>query len=289
MTAAVAADASPTRWPFRLDGLDGDRRGVLLIHGFSGTPFEMRLLGRVAARARPTRWRPRPSPATAPTPDARSPTSTWRDWVATVEPRSTRLRALRSRSRCAASRSAARSTLELARHGAAPRIADRLRSRPAMLLEPHLMRGIRKRVEARALGPQRIAIPKLGGSDIADRLMRKLNPHEEPADARARPAGGRSWITSPRTLGEIDRPRARHPRAQDHTIPFSCHGHAGRAALHGPVETLAPERSFHVITLDHEREQVFARVGDFFDLEQHLAPSLNVPRTGGAGDRWRAT
>ena len=110
-------------------------------------------------------------------------------------------------------------------------------------------------------------IPSFGGSDIADPEMKRMNPRfgSMPVAALNQLLDLQDHIAP--LLGEVQGPALVAHARQDHTIPFACHAPLV-AALQGPVEALVLDRSFHVISLDVEREFLFQRISRFF--LQHL-------------------
>jgi len=137
----------------------------------------------------------------------------------------------------------------------------------ALWLPPWPMRGVRRIARHPWMG--RLTLPKLGRSDIADRQMRRKNPSRSiPLSALTQLVAGMDAVR-PR-LHEVHAPALVAHGALDHTIPPAC-SEALAAELGGPVERFALPRSFHVVTLDVEREALFARLGDF--LLARLAPA----------------
>lgn len=263
------------------DGVRGDPRpfflpgqgaaGVLLLHGFTGTPFEMSLLGRALAD--------RGFSVAAPLLaghglDVRALAATgWPEWLASAE---AALLDLEERLRGAPLAVVGLSmggllALELCR-----RHPDRLRAAcflsTPLWLPSWQMRGIA------ALGRLRgISLPKLAGSDVWDQAM-----------GRANPATPRMPVTSllslcelmdavRRRLGQIDRPALLAHAVHDHTAPYACLGELARGlgTPRADLRCLSLPRSFHLITLDVEREVLFAAIGD------HLARCLGAPHQEG--------
>ena len=110
-----------------------------------------------------------------------------------------------------------------------------------------------------------LALPKLAGSDIADPEMRRRNGLAQGKAGMPLPAlhslveFGDYLKTR---LGEVKAPALVGHARHDHTIPFSCMDHIVRSLGSREVTQLVLERSFHVVTLDLEREQVFRAVAD---------------------------
>lgn len=260
-TAAPRGTSELDVGPFRFAG---DRRGLLLLHGFVGTPFEMRPLGQALARRGFTVHGPL---LAGHAPGLRDLGGTaWPDWYASVEAALEELRADCDVVGVCGLSLGGLLTLELARRRRAEVRAIATLAAPLFIARV-LTVAIRSSQRSSLL--RRLAVPKLIGSDIADREMRRLNP---------RPAGGMpvralgSLVelmdhVRPR-VGEIDRPALVVHGRRDHTVPPAS-ADAIANGLRGPVERMTLERSFHVLTLDVEREALFRRVGDFF--EQQLA------------------
>ncbi|MSP62155.1 MAG: alpha/beta fold hydrolase [Myxococcales bacterium] len=253
--AAAAGDAAPFRF-------DGDARGVLLVHGFTGTPFEMRLLGESLARRGLSVVGPRLAGHGAGAKELAA--TSWHDWYATVESAFDELRTrVGSVAVCGLSLGGLL-TLELARRRGKEIAAIASLSAP-LWIPRWMMRGVRLAARVRILRDGNL--PKIGGSDIVDPVMRKKNPTGRGFPVRAIASLLDCMEHVAAHLGEVDRPALLAHARGDHTAPFECmEAIAGR--LRGPVERLILERSAHVITLDVEREELFWRVGDF--LERHL-------------------
>ena len=256
--------------PFRFDG---GRAGVLLVHGFMGSPYEMRPLGEalaargfsvvgVALAGHGPEWR-------------RLRDTTWPDWYRSVEDAFDELRV-----RCDVVAVCGQSlggllTLELARQRR-EQVAAIATLAAAMWIAPWMTKGIRRAGRSR-IG-RRFVIPRWGGSDVADRVAKKLLPTKGgmPISALNQLVDAMEAIT-PR-VGEVDRPALIVHSPHDHTIPFACAAHLA-AGLAGPVEQMTLERSFHVISIDLERAAVFARVGDFFARTLALPATANALQT----------
>ena len=52
---------------------------------------------------------------------------------------------------------------------------------------------------------------------------------------------------------------------RDHTVPFACMDAIAHRLTHAPYAKLVLHESFHVVTLDVERERVFTAVADWFN------------------------
>jgi len=251
MRAVAGVDAGPFAF-------DGDRRGLLVVHGFTGTPFEVRPCGEALNARGFTVVGPRLAGHGGSIGELSS--TRWPDWYATVENAFDELRA-----RCDAVALCGLSlggllTLELARRRREQVAAIAVLSVPLWL--PRWQTGA-IRLAARLGWTRTRALPKVGGSDIADGEMRRKNPTgrgfpfaalDSLLDCAAHVRAG---------LDEIDRPAFVAHGHRDHTAPFDCMAEIARR-LRGPVEQLVLPRSRHVVTLDVERAELFRRLGDFF-------------------------
>ena len=246
--------------PFRFDG---DRRGVLLVHGFTGTPFEMRLLGESLAARGFSVVGPRlaghggSSSALADT--------TWKDWFSSVEQAFDELRGRTDRVAVCGLSLGGLLTLELARLRRSEITAIASLSAP-LWIRRWMMTGVRLATRSPLL--RHATLPKLGGADIADPVMRRRNPTGRGVPVRAVASLFDFMDHVDRHLPEVDRPAFVAHARNDHTVPFACM-EAIASRLAGPVERLVLDRSAHVITLDFDRERLFRALGEF--LERRLA------------------
>jgi carboxylesterase len=245
------------------------RRGALLVHGFTGSPFEMRLCGEaLAARGL---FVDGPELAGHSGMTGALAATGWPEWLATVEAAFDALRARCDRVGVVGMSLGGLLALELARRRGSQIAALAVLSAPLTLGRAALaFDRVLRRLPPWA---RRAALPKLAGSDISDPEMRRRNAI---AQGRAgMPLGALhslielgARLRAPGALAEVRAPTLLMHSRQDHTVPFACLSEiAGR--LGAPiVRTQALDRSFHVITLDVEREQVFRAVGDH--LLEHL-------------------
>jgi carboxylesterase len=243
--------------PFELagDGATVEDLGIVLVHGFTGTPFEMRYLGeRLAGQGFPVRAPLLPGHGT--TIDELDRT-TWSDWADAVE------RAVDAMGeRCARVAVVGQSlggllALHLGSRRpdlvaigtlAAPLWLPWLAARVAASTQRGLLRGVR-------------AIPKLGGSDVRDRRVRTENPCYGAIPTRAL-----GHLLAFMRIADDALPRIAPPvlvlhGARDHTAPVAC---ASRiAARTGARRLRILPRSYHLIAADVEREVVAAEVASF--------------------------
>lgn len=244
---------------------------MVCIHGFTGSPYEMRSLGEALARAGATvHGLLLPGHATSPADLART---RWQDWAATVE---RAVDAMAARCRQVAVVGLSLGGL-LALHIAARRPAL---AAVATLSAPLWLGGLSGRVAGWLAGPLRPwirSVPKLGGSDIRDRRVRDENVG---SGYRTIPTSALGELIAFMRIVEADLPQIAPPvlvlhGERDHTAPVAC---ADRirvraiAARERRVRILP--RSFHVITLDVEREIVADEVIAF--IHRHTSPATTA-------------
>lgn len=233
--------------------LAGDDRGVLCVHGFTGTPYEMRFLGeRLHAAGFTVRGLQLPGHATS---VADLDRTTWHDWSAAV---GRELDALRGSCRTVAVVGQSLGGL-LALHAAAGR--DDLAA-TAVLATPLWLFGLGKLVArfGRRLGQ----VPKLGGSDVRDDAARAENP-----SYRAIPIAALQSLVELMAVVDGELPRVHGPllvmHAQhDHTAPVACAQRIIERVAAKPIRARILPRSYHLIAIDVERDLVADEVGTFF-------------------------
>lgn len=239
--------------PFDLVG--GREIGVVLVHGFTGTPYELRYLADQLARDGFACHGPL-LPGHGTSLDDLDHT-TWRDWVAAVE---AAVAHMRTRTPQVALVGCSLGGL-LALHHAA--VHDDVVA-VASLAAPLWLGGLSGQIARwTAGGPLRRVrrLPKLGGSDVRDRAARAANPCYPAIPTRAL---GELLAFMP--VVDAALPRVRRPllvlhARQDHTAPVAC---AQRIADRARAERvrILPD-SYHLIGIDVERDIVAAEVTTF--------------------------
>lgn len=237
--------------PFDLVG-DGEV-GVVLLHGFTGTPFEVRYLGEQLARAGLTVHAPL-LPGHGTSLDDLDRT-TWRDWTAAVA------RAVADvRARCGRVAVVGQSLGGLlALHAASedPGIAC-----VASLAAPLWLEGLSARVAGwttTGLLRGRVrALPKLGGSDVRDRRARAENPCYPAIPTRALGELLAFFRVADAALAQVAQPVLVLHATQDHTAPVACAHRIAARTRAVRVRILA--ESYHLIAIDVERDIVAAEV-----------------------------
>ena len=253
---------------------------MLLVHGFSGSPYELHLLAQVLHR----RGYHVAVPLLAG--HHRSlrelAASRYPDWLASADQA---LHELWTRVAAKATRPPRLAvvgfsmggllTVELAhRYGAAttggPAIEAVAILASPLWLSPLAERGIR--ALSRIPGLQRLFVPKLTGADVRARDLprHRLRPLGMPL--RALRSMLELMAQARRHLPEVRQPALLAHAEHDHTVPYACLA-AFAQELGTPREQLSClslPRSYHQLLLDVEREVVFAAVVSH--LERFLGP-----------------
>jgi carboxylesterase len=240
--------------PFDLVG--DDEIGVVLVHGFTGTPYEVGYLGAKLAAAGYTVRAPRlPGHGTT---LADLDATTWEDWAAAVE---RAVDALRVRCRHVAVVGQSLGGL-LALHVASHR---RDVCAVASLAAPLWLDGLNGKV-AHWTRPggwlSRVTkLPKLGGSDVRDPRSKAENPCYDGVPTRALAQLVTFMKITDEALPNITQPVLVLHATQDHTAPVACAQRIAERA-HAKRVRILP-RSYHLIAVDVERDIVAAEVVEF--------------------------
>lgn len=252
--------------------LEGSRDiGVLCVHGFTGSPFEMRYLGETLHRERG--WTVvGPRLAGHGLDAAAVLTTTWRDWYRSVDEAFALLSGRVARVGVVGLSLGSLLSLELARRHGTRVAALVAMSTPLWLggAASLAIRGFASPIWSRVFGRGLSSVPKPGGgSDIRDPEMRARNPSLTVFPVAAL----RSLldISALVRLGleDVQSPTLVVHAKNDHTAPFACSLELyQRLAARGVrTEKLWLERSFHVIPIDVERDRLAREVGDFLSSE----------------------
>ncbi len=235
--------------------LVGDGKiGIVCVHGFTGTPYEVRYLGdRLQEAGFTVRGVCLPGHAT--NIDDLDATR-WTDWADAVEDAFDTLRLTCTRVVVVGQSLGGLLSLHLAANR--PEVAA-----VATLAAPLWLDGLAGKVAKWAMtGALRWKrIPKLYGSDVRDRRTRAENPCYDAIPTRALGELAQYMRVVDGELASITQPvlvlHARH----DHTAPVAC---AARIAdKTRAVRTRILPRSYHLIAADVERDVVAAEVIDF--------------------------
>ncbi len=241
------SDVLPGAEPF---SAAGGPAGVLVLHGFTGSPQSMRPVAEACVAAGFTVELPRlPGHGTS---VADMLTTSWADWSNAVEAAYTDL-AARCRSVAVVGLSMGGTlTLWLAtRH---PEIAGIVPINAAALPNPDLVAGVEAMVAA---GTE--TIDAIGG-DVADPEVTELAYDAAPLRPLLSMFGAMAELTN--QLGEIACPVLVVTSEQDHVVDPANSEHIA-ASVAGPVERLRLTRSYHVATIDLDRDLIAERVVDF--------------------------
>ncbi|MFO0578140.1 MAG: alpha/beta hydrolase [Polyangia bacterium] len=282
----------------QLRGLPGDPHGVLLVHGFSGSPFEVHMLAAVLHQRGyhvEVPLLPGHNQSLAALRESR-----WPDWLAAAD---AALWALWRRVRgegVAEPRLAVIGlsmggllTVELARRypapagghldeqAGAPDGASPAAERPviraiAVLSSPlWLPRWQERAIRAlcRVPGLRQLAVPKFAGSDVRalDLPRHRLRPPGMPLLAVRSLLELMAEVRG--HVPDVKQPALLAHGVLDHTAPFACLAAFAKeiGSPPGTLHCLALPRSYHLIPLDVEREILFAA------LVEHLARYLGTP------------
>lgn len=265
---------SPLADPFSLAPASGTARGgVVVVHGFAGSPFEMRPLGEHLARAGFAVEGPRLAGHDA---DSRALQATgWSDWADSVERVVVKLLDQHRQVFVCGQSLGGLLTLELALRQ--PRLQAIASLAAPMWLTPVSQGAVRLMNRSRLL--RRVIIPRVAGSDCADPEMQRQNG--EAIGPLGLPIAA---VGSLLTFMDHLRPRLQtittptllmHAR-QDHVAPYDCMAAIAAGLRQAATTMVSLERSYHLISIDVERQQVFDAVLQHF--ERHATP--RDPRGG---------
>jgi carboxylesterase len=256
--------------PFDFVGRDDDV-GVVCIHGFTGSPYEMRYLGAALAEDGLTVRGPMlPGHGTS---IADLDRTRWEDWASAAE---REVDAMFARCRRVAIVGQSLGGL-LALHVAATRAGRPAPLAVASLAAPLWLGGLNGRVARWLTSPHRDRIrtripwlPKLGGSDLRDPVTKAENP-----SYRAIPIRALGELLEFMQVVDAELPQVTAPvlvvhASHDHTAPVAC---APRIAERTRARRLRIlPRSYHLIAIDVERDLVAAEVIAFVRRHAALEP-----------------
>ena len=240
----ILPGAEPGSW-------EGGPHGVLVVHGFTGSPQSMRPLAEAFAAAGFTVEMPLlPGHGT----DVRDMIPTrWEDWSAAAEQSYQALAARVERVVVAGLSMGGTITCWLAvRH---PEIAGIVVVNPAV--EPPAESSID--IFQGSLDAGLEVIPGIG-NDVADPEVKELAYPETPLAAGLSMFGAISDLAE--RLGDIRCPVLLLNSPQDHVVPASNADFLAER-VSGPIERVTLERSFHVATIDFDKDEIQERAVEF--------------------------
>ncbi|MBW3614101.1 MAG: alpha/beta fold hydrolase [Actinobacteria bacterium] len=229
----------------------GSGDGVLVLHGFTGTPQSMRGLAHAFAAAGFSIELPL-LPGHGTTVQDMAATG-WEDWSSAAEAAFTELE-----SRCARvavaglSMGGALACWLAARH---PNVAGLVVVNPAVEPPGQAFVDI-----LHGLLAQGVEVAPAIGNDVADPSARELAYDAVPVRCVLSLANGQMALAP--LLGQIRCPTLVITSRNDHVVPTSASDLLA-AAVTGPVERVWLERSYHVATLDHDRDEIETRAATF--------------------------
>lgn len=239
---------------------DGGPHGALVLHGFTGNPSSMRGVAQAFADAGFAVELPR-LPGHGTTVEDMLTTG-WADWTAEVD------RAYRSLAArveqvvvCGLSMGGTLSLWVAAEH---PEVAGLVLVNAAAEPSPDMRAAIQAMVDSGETLMDGV------GNDIADPDQTESAYTQVPLPPLLSMLDGVAGLQE--SLASITAPALIMTSPQDHVVPPSSSDHLA-AVLGGPVERVTLERSFHVATLDHDRDLINERAVDF-------ARRVTTSRTG---------
>jgi carboxylesterase len=242
----------------------GDRRGVLCLHGITGTPYEVRPLAEALGRLGCS--------VEAPTLAGHGGTlsdlagTTWNDWYGSAEAALARLEARTGGGPTAICGFSMGGLLALRLAHLHPgRVSALTLMSMPLRLKPLEVLGIRTvaRLPVDFRAHPHAAVPKLAGSDVSDPALRYMNP-----GLRAFPIAALENLLDLMDAVRPDLPAIQKPTLvvhgrHDHTVPMEdsleLTGSLGSAV----IERLWLEQSFHLVLLDVEKGTVIDAVTRF--------------------------
>ena len=241
---------------------------MLCIHGFTGTPFEMRYLGERLHEHGFTVLGPvLPGHCTSP---EQLDQTTWQDWYSAVEDAFDELRRRCRRVAVVGQSLGGLLGLHLARERGAQLCALAALATP--IWWPSVVRSLLDLYRRTRLARALPNIPKLGGgSDVRDPDSKRHNPSYSVIPVRALFQLDEIAQLVRAELGEVRVPTQLVHARQDHTAPFGCADEIARR-LGGPAaQRIALEGSYHLVSLDIERAFVATQVGRFLESQFRAA------------------
>lgn len=240
---------------------EGDERGVVCIHGFTASPFEMRYLGRALARAGMTVVGPvLPGHGTRP---ADLEPLGWRDWLGAVNRTIDELR-----QRCSRVAVVGQSLGGLLAMRAAQERGRELSAVASLAAPLWLTTTGQAAVALTRRLPSIRYLPKTG-IDIRDAAVKRIIPTYKVIPVAPLHSLVELAEDVHRHLHEIEIPTLVLHSRQDHTAPYPCSEVIARGVRSEHVRHRAFTESYHLLSIDYERNIVASEVVSF--LEHHFS------------------
>ena len=244
MSAPVLPGAEPWSAP-------GGRAGALVIHGFTGSPQSMRGLAEAFSGAGFTVELPR-LPGHGTTVEDMATTG-WSDWSGTVEAAYQDLAGRCDRVVAAGLSMGGTLAAWLGAHH--PELAGLVLINAAVgMADPDLQKGLEDMVS------QGIELMPGVAGDIADPESKELGYDQVPV--RSLLSLGGAMLDLEARLADIRCPVLILNSPQDHVVPPAASDRLA-ASVSGPVERVTLERSYHVATIDYDKEIIERAAVDF--------------------------
>jgi carboxylesterase len=248
--------------------IEGDSRGVLCLHGITGTPFEIRPLAEALGRRGCTVHAPMLAGHGGSLADLAA--SGWQDWLASAEAALDGLIARVGGGPIAICGFSMGGLLALRLARLYPeRVAALVVMSTPLRLRRFQVAGIRAlaRLPIDYRAHPAACVPKLAGSDVSDPDLRYENP-----GLRAFPIAALEALLDLMDTVREDLPAIRTPALvvhgrQDHTVPMEDSLELTGCLGSEIIERLWLDKSFHIVTLDVERDTVIDGATRF--LAQH--------------------
>ncbi len=243
----------------------GDARGVLCLHGITGTPFEVRPLAEAFGRLGGSIEAPLLAGHGGTLGDLAR--TGWPDWLRSAEEALDRLQARVSGAPIAICGFSMGGLLALRLARLFPaRVSALVVMCAPLRLRRFQVSGIRTvtRLPFDFGSLPGICIPKLKGSDISDPEMKYKNP-----GLRAFPLAALKELVDLMDVTRADLPAIRTPTLvvhgrHDHTVPMEDSLELTGSLGSDVIERLWLDKSFHIVTLDVERAAVADAAARFF-------------------------